>query len=265
MSSEEHPPDITETAFECPFCGAYTTQTWYTLMAQRISGENETPFVYTSGLRERIEKDENLDPTTKASIFRGLDQIDSGQVTFMESESSASSRLFVRNLHLSKCYRCRKFAVWVHSRILFPEEHEGPKANEDMPPEVCIDYDEARSIVNRSPRGAAALLRLAVEKLAIHLNAEGATLDDRISDLVSIGLDERIQQSLDIVRVIGNEAVHPGTLDLKDDPQTARKLLQLVNEIVEEMISKPKRVKELYESLPEEKRKGIAARDKKKK
>ncbi len=68
---------------------------------------------------------------------------------------------------------------------------------------VKADYEEARSILNLSPRGAAVLLRLCVEKLSIHLNAQGSTLDDKIADLVKKGLDDRVQQALDAVGVIG--------------------------------------------------------------
>jgi hypothetical protein len=38
-----------------------------------------------------------------------------------------------------------------------------------------------------------------------------------------------VQQSLDIVRVIGNDAVHPGQIDLTDDIETATKLFVLIN------------------------------------
>ena len=71
----------------------------------------------------------------------------------------------------------------------------------------------------------------------------------------------RIQKALDVVRVIGNEAVHPGQIDLDDNTEVANKLFQLVNMISETMISQPKAVDELYESLPEAKRKEIAKRD----
>jgi hypothetical protein len=52
-------------------------------------------------------------------------------------------------------------------------------------------------------------------------------------------------------------AVHPGSLDLKDDVDTATKLFILVNIIVEQMISNPKHVEELYDKLPEAKRRAI--------
>ena len=66
---------------------------------------------------------------------------------------------------------------------------------------------------------------------------------------------------MDAVRVIGNEAVHPGTLDLKDDVDTATRLFDLLNIIAEQMISNPRHVKELYAKLPEAKRKAIEKRD----
>jgi len=267
VTKDEHPPDITETAFDCPYCGAYTTQTWYDLGAEPRTGDDLTPFIYTSDLRERLEQDEHLDRNDKDNLLQNLDRIDSGHLLLqaIAHPIRKSFRYDILNLHLSECYRCDRVAVWVHNRLLFPAAQAGPRPNEDMPAEVRNDYEEARGILNQSPRGAAALLRLAVEKITIHLKTNGKTLDDRISDLVTKGLDVRVQQSLDIVRVIGNEAVHPGTIDLKDDPATANQLLQLVNEIVEEMISKPERVKTLYEGLPENKRKGIEDRDERKK
>jgi len=66
---------------------------------------------------------------------------------------------------------------------------------------------------------------------------------------------------LDIVRVIGNEAVHPGVIDLNDDRETASQLLILINSIADQMISHPKKVEELYGKLPENKREAIEKRN----
>ena len=78
------------------------------------------------------------------------------------------------------------------------------------------------------------------------------------------GLNPLVQKALDIVRVIGNEAVHPGELDLRDDRDTAFELFGLVNSIADQMITHPKAVEALYNKLPESKRKAIEARDSKK-
>jgi hypothetical protein len=74
-------------------------------------------------------------------------------------------------------------------------------------------------------------------------------------------LNPTVQKSLDVVRVIGNEAVHPGELDLRDDRDTALQLLRLIDVIAHQMISQPKAIAALYESLPEGKRKAIEKRD----
>ncbi len=63
-----------------------------------------------------------------------------------------------------------------------------------------------------------------------------------------------------VVRVVGNDAVHPGALDLRDDRAAAERLFGLVNLIVERMISYPKHVEALDGSLPETKRDEIERR-----
>jgi hypothetical protein len=151
----------------------------------------------------------------------------------------------------------------VYDRLVHPTGSTAPPANEDLPPEVLQDYEEAGRIAAESPRGAAALLRLAIQKLCIHLGEKGKNIDDDIASLVKKGLNPTTQKALDAVRVIGNEAVHPGTLDLKDDRDIAIKLFKLVNVIAEQMISNPKHVEEVYGQLPEGKRKAIEKRDSK--
>ena len=59
-----------------------------------------------------------------------------------------------------------------------------------------------------------------------------------------------IQQALDAVRVVGNNAVHPGEISLDDSPEIASTLFELINIIVDRMISQPKKLSELYAGLP---------------
>lgn len=175
----------------------------------------------------------------------------SGQLTSMEGTT----------LGLAICRHCQEITVWVAGILVHPEDTPAPPANVDLPEEIQVDYREAASIVTRSPRGAAALLRLCIQKLCKHLGTKGRNIDDDIGALVADGLPRRIQQALDILRVIGNEAVHPGTLDLKDDGNTALTLFTLLNLIADDRISEPKRIDELYGTLPEAKRQAIEARN----
>ena len=169
----------------------------------------------------------------------------------------------LQNSSFSLCYSCGEFAVWVSDDLIFPARTYTFKPHPDMPAEIATDFNEAASIVDLSPRGAAALLRLCIQKLMPILGEKGKNIDEDIGSLVKKGLDVSIQEVLDIVRVIGNNAVHPGQIELRDDKGTAATLFDLVNMIVERMISVPKKTKELFKRLPAGARAAIEKRDKK--
>lgn len=115
-------------------------------------------------------------------------------------------------------------------------------------------------IVTRSPRGACALNRLAVQELADHLVSGDDRMNDKIATLVDQGLPVPVQQALDALRVIGN-AVHPGELDLRDDTDTAIALFECMNMIVEDRVAQPKRIADLYDKLPTAAKAAIQRRD----
>jgi len=96
----------------------------------------------------------------------------------------------------------------------------------------------------------------------VQLGLAGKDLNSDIAELVRRGLDAKIQMAWDSVRVIGNEAVHPGVLDLKGDVETVKCLFELINEIANELISKEKRIEAVYAKVPPQKREEIEKRDK---
>jgi hypothetical protein len=164
-------------------------------------------------------------------------------------------------LRIGTCQHCGQSTVWVFDKMWYPDVSTSPRPNREMPPDILKLYQEAASISGKSPRGAAALLRLAIQKLCIHLGEPGKDINIDIGSLVKKGLPELVQQSLDIVRVTGNEAVHPGQVDT-DDAEVVEHLFNLVNIIVENRIAEPKKISGLYQALPANKLKGIADRDK---
>lgn len=160
----------------------------------------------------------------------------------------------------SVCEHCGMYSLWNGAVMIYPNRGEVPLPNQDTPKDVKQDYEEAATIAALSPKAAAALLRLAIQKLCVHLGGKGENINDDIAFLVKNGLPEKVQQSLDIVRVVGNSAVHPGQIDI-DDAQIVGNLFDLINVIVETMISVPKKIGNLYSSLPQGALDGIKKRD----
>lgn len=258
---EEHVASINKTAFICPHCGAYTSQQWYSLYAKELDKERPLPLFPDEEAKQRIKSNREIQDEVKDNLIAWINKIDSRLVKFNHENESCYSRESVINLHISECYNCHEISVWEYDKLVFPEMKIDIKPNKDLPAEIKLDFEEAREIVNSSPRGAAALLRLSIQKLCKYLGEKGVSIDEDIGNLVKKGLNPLVQKSLDIVRVIGNEAVHPGTINLNDDRQTSITLFELVNSITEQMISHPNTVKKLYEKLPEKKRKAIERRD----
>lgn len=167
------------------------------------------------------------------------------------------------------CNACHKDSYWLENfdnqnseMLLYPKiNSEAPSPNSDMPENIRQIFSEASLVLSDSPRASAALSRLAIDELTKELDPNGSNLNKRIGNLVGKGLPIQVQQSLDIVRVVGNNAVHPGEIDLTDNKEIALSLLQLINVIVENRISQPKQIQSIYESLPSGALEAIERRD----
>ncbi|WP_220083944.1 DUF4145 domain-containing protein [Stenotrophomonas maltophilia] len=171
----------------------------------------------------------------------------------------ASSAFIVR------CDHCDRVSYWLNTdgrpRIVHPQASTAAPPHADMPQDVAAIYREAAEIASSSYRAAAALLRLALQKLMPFLGERGSNINADIASLVSKGLPVRIQQALDLCRVVGNESVHPGEISDEDGPELVNSLFSMLNLIVEDRITRPKEIEALYLKLPENKRKGVEVRD----
>ena len=92
-----------------------------------------------------------------------------GRVFLSPWSATGAPTYLAENLVLSICSSCGEPAVWLHDRLLWPHTGDAPQANPDLSADIRRDYDEADSILDLSPRGAAALLRLAIQKLCKEL------------------------------------------------------------------------------------------------
>lgn len=167
----------------------------------------------------------------------------------------------VHDIKLAYCTHCSDKSIWFQENMIEPNIGGVPLPNNDLSEDIKSDYYEARDILNKSPRGSAALLRLAIQKLCKDLGEKGKNINQDIGELVKKGLPIKIQQALDYVRVVGNNAVHPGQIELKDNKEIAINLFRLINIIADVMITQPKDVDKLYGSLPQSQVESIEKRD----
>ena len=162
---------------------------------------------------------------------------------------------FTENLEgkwtISKCEHCAEKIIWLNKEIIYPKAIVAPSPNEDLSENIKLDYSEAGKIFNDSPRASAALLRLALQKLCKQLGEKGENINEDIGNLVKKGLSPQIQKSLDILRITGNNAVHPGEINVEENSELVLKLFELINFIAEKMISEPKAIDSFYGKLPQ--------------
>ncbi len=175
----------------------------------------------------------------------------------------AGSGGYLRAQHLNYCVcsHCEKWSYWFGEKMIVPSAAPVPPPHVDMPKECAPEYEEARNIVAASPRAAAALMRLALQNLMMVLGEKGKNINDDVGALVKKGLPVQVQQALDFCRVVGNNAVHPGEIELNDTPEIAHNLFSMMNFIIEDRISRPKHIEALYSQLPEGARNAISQRD----
>ncbi|MBK1689349.1 DUF4145 domain-containing protein [Rubrivivax gelatinosus] len=176
------------------------------------------------------------------------------------------------------CSRCRKASLWlaydtknVHGNLkpnsgemVYPDFGTAPLPEVDMPEDVVRDYCEAARIFSKSPRGAAALLRLGLQKLCRHLGEEGVNINEDIRSLAAKNtIPPLVVKVADTVRITGNNAVHPGEMCDDDFDHIASKMFELLNFVVKKGISEPRELEALYSMVPEGARKKAEIRDEK--
>lgn len=238
-------PSLHTSSFNCPRCGVLCQQQWYG--------------VYEKSKKVSLNKiDLDALPAPRRSI---ISYADSPSIEHFHQLPPPSW-----DLKITICNECTMYTVWHQGKIIFPSMYSDlPEPSDDMPDDAKVVYEEAREIFEKSPRGAAALLRLSIEMVIIGILGEKKSLNIMIQKLVEREIPEYIQKGLDVLRHFGNEGIHPGEIDLNEDNETVVFLFELINSMVEELISRKKKIESFYAKLPDGVKDGIATRGGKKK
>ena len=224
-NKEKHfPPTHAAAQFHCPHCSVFAKQRWSHLNA---GGDQYTTQHHYSNIRGLT--------TTNGKL----------------AEEWTSSF----------CEHGNGMVIWSSGNIIFPKKIIVDQPNADLDKDIQTDYLEAANVLSDSPRSSAAILRLALQKLCKQLGEKGENINDDIGSLVKKGLNPTIQKSLDALRITGNNAVHPGELDLIEDVERVVKLFGLINFIAEKMITEPKEIDSFYDGLPEGAKDAVDKRD----
>ncbi|MFZ3578314.1 DUF4145 domain-containing protein [Virgibacillus sp. DJP39] len=152
----------------------------------------------------------------------------------------------------SNCNKCDKITYWLKSMQgdelqVYPMNFENiSPPHKDMPEHIKKTYKEAGSVMHLSLRSSAALARLTLENLLAHLGYAKGKLYDRIKDLEdSHDISSVLKQKLHLVRKVGNTGAHTGSISFEEHPEIPKHLLTIINDIVDELITKPKTLEEL--------------------
>lgn len=161
-------------------------------------------------------------------------------------------RNFLRDLNapfeqgkLLLCPVCCKITVIIDDKIVYPNKLM-ITPSKDMPEDIKSIFYEALSIATKSPRAACALLRLCIDKLAIHLGAkEDKPLAEKIKQISNI---PDIANLLEACRLAGNKAVHPYSVDIEEnDVELVESLADFINYIVNIKITMQNEAKKITE------------------
>jgi len=234
--------------FQCPHCGVVAQQSW-------ISNYELSKIVFSLYHHIYLDYRTKIDDYQQTAIQRFL------EIAKREFPNYLNS-FIPKILSIAVCQSCGECSLWMNEDIVYPRNIPIEPPNDDLSDEIKAIYKEASSIFTDSPRGATALLRLALQLLLKQLGKKGKNINQDIKELVESGLSPKIQKALDLLRVVGNNAVHPGQIDLDDNREVALKLFKILNIIADEMITKPKEIETLYDNvIPEDTKKHINIRD----
>jgi Domain of unknown function (DUF4145) len=241
MSSQEDEPQLGAESFSCPHCNAVAHQDWYSLF---LKPENATDVVVLTLEALMLAKGNESD--------QFLQRLKDNVLAYEYQEHPRNLKVKLLNLHVSRCYNCKGFTVWVRDRLVFPIRGDEPpdvvevdfeEVAEDVQEtaedeEVSEDFEEAAAILNKFPRGAAALTRVCIQNMMPLFEENAKNLDENISSLVRKGLEVEIQQAMDVLQVVRKNPSQTTEVGLKEENEAAKIFLTSLTQILKRRMLK---------------------------
>ena len=231
MASHEVEPQLGRESFSCPHCSAVAHHDWYSLFLKpENANELDVLTPETVTVRTLVQGKGEWNDIKEVDQF--VERLKKNEVTYVYQKHSQSVKVKMANLHVSNCHSCNGFALWVRGRLVFPWNVE--KKLEF----VEEDFADAAAILNKSPREATALMRVCIQKLVPLLKQDGNYLNDYMSSLVRKGLEVEIQQAMEVLQVLRNEAGQPTKLETQEDKEMALRFFDSLKAVLERRIVK---------------------------
>jgi hypothetical protein len=231
MNSQNLDPQFGVESFSCPHCNVVAHQDWFSLFL-KPENANEVDFLTPETVTVRTLVQGRGEWNDIKEIDQFVERLKKNELTYIYQKNSQSLKVQMANLHLSSCHSCNGFALWVGDRLVFPYNVE------KTPDLVEEDLEEAAAVLNKSPRGATALMRVCIQKLVPLLQQDGKSLNDYMSSLVRKGLEVEIQQSMEVLQVLRSDPVQLTNFDSQDDKEMAVRFFESLKAVLERRILK---------------------------
>lgn len=228
MTKIDRLPALHRERFVCPRCDVFAAQTWFEVWL-KPGGNRAYERAY--------------------DILWGADEVEHVE----ETEVSSC-------WYMSECTSCQHRSVWREEALIYPAASPAPIPSEDMPSEVRELYDEASAVAAVSRRAGAAFARATLERLLKLLDPaapSGSKLDEYIARVIP-RVNAATGKLLTLIRHVGNKSLH-----VEDTPDDAIVLLltdedvellgvlfQTINDVIEELITRPNQAAMLYDAVP---------------
>lgn len=239
-------PEFGDRSFMCPHCGVYSQMTFSDADDIKKTAAHLENILFTMLKNSPKPLDECADEQDCASCNFRKDSINA----YVKDIKDYLESTF--KVGICKCECCGDVSVWSDKKLVYPLRANVPPANKYLSDEITKIYNEAASVAILSPISAAALLRLALQKLFVELEVFKNSINETIITLhKKAKIDDNLKELLDNIRFSGNNAVHVGCITLEDDDGTILYFFEAFNRICEILVEQPIKDKELNKKLQE--------------